>query len=93
MKSGARLILAAAFAALTAGAALAATSERDGEKLCEDLAITQPNYKAVRVEKDATRSTDAVLWFNLRLSTTDGASTKLKCAVDRKADKAQLFAG
>lgn len=93
MKTGARLILASAFAALVAGSALAATSERDGEKLCEDLAVTQPNYKNVRIEKDSARSTDAVLWFNLRLTTADGGSSKLKCAVDRKADKAQLFAG
>jgi len=93
LKTGARLILASTFAALTAGAAMAATSERDGERLCEALAETQPNFKSVRIDQDPTRSTDAVLWFSLRLSMTDGASSKLKCAVDRKADRAQLFAG
>lgn len=91
MKTTSLIVLLLAGAALGASPALAKTSLTNGKQICEAAAKAQtPAPKAVRINLDDTRVSDATLIYTVKVRAADDTYATLYCRVDRKTDAAKL---
>ena len=75
--------LVASFAVI-APAASAKTSIRQAERACTAAAKELPNVKSVRATDDDQRISNATADIPLRVRHEDGASSVMRCVIDRE---------
>ncbi len=86
------LILASAAALAFTAPALAKTTIQSGESLCKAEVAKQHTPKSLKVDKDATKATGAAFVYTIKIKTSEDASSKLKCTIDRESNAIVLAA-
>lgn len=91
MKRTSLLALLVAGAAIAAAPAVAKTTLTKGKALCEAAAKAgDPAPKSVRTETDATKVSDAILTYKLKVKNADDSIVSVTCTIDRETDAAKL---
>jgi hypothetical protein len=70
----------------------AATSLSKAKKLCEVASAEKfPDAVDINVMKAETRSTNAMIWYTLRVKGQDGETKRVVCTVDRETDTPTVY--